>query len=207
MKKLILTLFALVVLFGFDDAYSQSHQGVNVQYAFERRVYKRWDKFRPWWWFKIVYRKYDNEDRRNILQLVPTVVQTSITKDYTESQKKSVDTIFRAKVIDAIDRVNNKRWILFDERKVNEHVARITEKLERGNALGWSTSEQLVLGRKLLAITESIETLLGSFIPDADKSLQIHKLIKELEDFDRFLDFYIKIQSISNFQNTPIEDE
>lgn len=207
MKRVVYILLFMFAASGFEVLHAQSHQGKNVQYAFERIVYKRWDKFRPWWWFKIVYRKYDDEDRRNILQLVPTVVETSITKDYTESQKKSVDTIFRAKVIDAIDRVNNKRWILFDEDKVNEMVVRITEKLNRGGQLGWSTSEQLVLGRKLLAITESIETLLKSFIPDADKSLQIHKLIKELEEFDKFLDFYIKVQSISNFQSTPITDE
>ncbi len=198
-------LFCIVILF-FLFA-QQDLQAQNVKHAFERVVYKRWDKFRPWWWFNIAYKKYDNEDRRNILQLAPIFLETSITKDYTESQKKSIDTIFRVKVLDAMDRVVTKRWILFDEQKAAEIVLRITRKLGEGANLGWSFQEQLVLGQRFLSLRTDIDTLLKSFISDADKSLEIHAIIKKLEEFERFLDFYILAQNINNLQQTPIQDE
>lgn len=196
MKNLILSI-VLFFMF-FNKGYSQDITSSKVKYAFERRVYERWDKFRPWWWFKVLYRKYDDEDRRNVLNLTPIMVTTGITKDYTESQKKSIDTIFNAKIADAADRLINKRWILFDEAKYTEVLLRIGLKLEQAAELGLSFNEQFVLSERMLSYMSTIDILLNSFIGDAEKSLQINKYIKEMEEFEKFLDSILVIQRKSN---------
>ncbi|WP_431129973.1 hypothetical protein [Flagellimonas flava] len=183
MSRLTLITIIFSVLFSIGPIEDATAQRKNSEYAFERRVYKRWNRFRPWWWFKIAYRKYDNEDRRNILQLAPIMVSTTITKDYTDNQKKSIDTIFRREINLALDKVIKKRWILFDEDRVVERYERIDFLMESLMDRGMPVEELLRIEDLFFMQREKIDIVEDSYIGDAEKSDAINNYIKDLDDF------------------------
>ena len=174
-KNLFLLVF---IAFIFVQAQRQ-----NSEYAFERIVFERWNRFRPWWWFKWVYRKYDDEDRRNILQLAPIMVSTTITMDYTENQKKNTDTIFRQQVNMAMDKVLQKRWILFDEARVLQKYEHIDELMGQLMANGMSVEELIRMEDIFFMQREKIEIVQDSYISDAEKSDAVNGYMKDLDDF------------------------
>ncbi|MDE3744040.1 hypothetical protein [Maribacter polysaccharolyticus] len=197
-KKSILTLFFLLAIIPIEEVQAQRK---NSQYAFERVVYQRWNRFRPWWWFKIVYRKYDDEDRRNVLQLAPIMATTAITRDYADNQKKSIDTLFRQKVNVAVDRVLQKRWIMFDEERVLERYGYIDTIITELMEEGWGTADILKIENLFFMQREKIQIVEDSYIGDAEKSEAINTYLKDLDDFIKVLNT-LKRLPVSEFEIT-----
>ena len=187
-KTLFILCFIALVLVPIEDVQAQRK---NAEYAFERVVFERWNRFRPRWWFKWIYRKYDDEDRRNILYLAPIMVSTTITADYTERQKLNTDTIFRNEVNLALDRVMQKQWILFDEERVLERYNRIDQLMEELMENGLDVEQILRLEAKIFMEHEKIDIVQNSYIGDAEKSLGINEYIDELDIFIDAL-YYMK---------------
>lgn len=93
--------------------------GKYVRRQLEREVITRWNKFDPKWYFILFHNKYrKGEDRRNMLQLMPTMAFLRLNKEQAEREAEEVNTIWEQEVFKGADRSLNKSFHLLYAGKI-----------------------------------------------------------------------------------------
>lgn len=118
MKKSLLILTICATVFISKNINAQKFTS-NTKYAFERTAFKRWNKFKPWWYFW--FNKYDNEDRRTMYNHAFLMSEWSIYKDNYEVLEKQTDSLYKSEQFKAIDRTANKTWLLKQKQIVKKN--------------------------------------------------------------------------------------
>ncbi len=116
----------IMVTFQFPIAIAQGVTAVedrNKRFQIERTVFKRWNKFRPVWYFWLFHNKYKKKDKRNIFQLVPTLLATELNHQQTDIEKEKVDTITHFYLM--------KEANILAEKHYHLHYKKVFEKLDR----------------------------------------------------------------------------
>ncbi|PRY13754.1 hypothetical protein CLV24_105124 [Pontibacter ummariensis] len=93
--------------------------GKYVRRQMEREVITRWNKFDPKWYFILFHNKYrKGEDRRNMLQLLPTMAALQLNEEATKQEEEEVHTIWEQEVFKGADRSLNKSFHLLYGNKI-----------------------------------------------------------------------------------------
>src|SRR5690625_4189006 len=109
MRNLMLILLFLMVLFPPYISAQTIVDGKYTRLQMEREVITRWgkikryllffqvrDNFQPYWYFLLFHREYMmSDDKRNMLQLVPTLAFTEETKNNTIKEQEDVEEVFK----------------------------------------------------------------------------------------------------------------
>lgn len=223
MKTLI---FILVFLMVLPFSYVSAQTVVDGQYTrlqMEREVVTRWgevkryllffrvrDKFQPYWYFLLYHRDYMmSNDKRNMLQLVPTLAFTEETKNNTIEEQEDVEVIFKQTLIKELDRITNKRWELFERGKFRALYDKIDVEIQTTNSfykLTERTKEDLV--QTYLSIQDKVNIMRDSYIDDAEKGEAFRSYYNELEEYLFFLQkLNKKVKIMEKYDDNILVDE
>lgn len=186
MKKylIILFLFFQFIQLSYCQTVSQVNSR-NTRRQMEREVFTRWNQFTPRWYFILMHNKYrKGEDRRNILQLAPTLLAVDQFESKSEDMDESTDTLFIQANLKALDRTTNKRYELLGEgrkiEKLNDKINLLHVEAETRNIPMDIRLEAFEHQRQ---INEAIDLVKEAYIDDAEKGENFIRYQKDLEKF------------------------
>lgn len=198
MKKF---LFILSLIFLFPVYQVQAQMYVDQKYTklqIEREVFVRWgrkknyllvfrvrDKFQPYWYYIATHNKYMmGHDKRNILQLAPTLAFTEVTKDSAEAEQEDVEVQFKNYLAKEADRELNKRWELFEKDKFQKLYGEIDAALLTTDSF-YKISERTKTDFKqtYLSIKDKVNIIRDSYMDDAKKGEAFLTYYDELRKF------------------------
>ncbi len=79
----------------------------------------RWNKFDPKWYFILFHNKYrKGDDRRNMLQLLPTMAALQLNAAEAEREEEEVNTVWEQEMFKSADRSLNKSFHLLYAGKI-----------------------------------------------------------------------------------------
>lgn len=185
MKKIMMIFFLLIC----SNSFSQLDVEMN-KHAFQRTSFKIWDKWRPWWYFYIANRKYNDEDRRTMYARARQMSQWAIYWDHYDIFERQTDSTFTNETYKALDRTLNKNWILTQRPKVEKLEELIQEAFITSINFEMNPNYFNVLEEQYFTIRENIDITLNSYVSDGEKSKSIEVYISELSHFLKFLNFY-----------------
>lgn len=93
--------------------------GKYVRHQMEREVVTHWNSFDPKWYFILFHNKYrKGEDRRNMLQLLPTMAAVRGNQAEAEKEEEEVNTVWEQELFKSADRSLNKSFHLLYGKKI-----------------------------------------------------------------------------------------
>lgn len=158
MKRLIILPGVVLLAMTVQESRAQA-PGVSVvnsqhvRHQLEREVVTQWSKFDPKWYFILFHNKYrKGEDRRNMLQLMPTMAALRSNLNATEREEQEVTVIWEQELFRSADRSLNKSFHLLYGKK----MAGLNSELEALNGEAISAGVELDI---LLRLREEKERI------------------------------------------------
>ena len=123
MKRLIFFSGALCLAVVAQESRAQAPvaivDGKYVRHQLEREVVTRWNSFDPKWYFLLFHNKYrKGDDRRNMLQLLPTMAAVRLNAVEAEREEEEVNTVWEQELFKSADRSLNKSFHLLYAGKI-----------------------------------------------------------------------------------------
>jgi hypothetical protein len=141
----------------------------------QREVWwSEWDGHTPSWFYWIIEvfqsDEYRDEDRRNLLQLLPTVWVTKINKEQTEKEKEYVDAVAQDKLFILADITVDYAYELA-KSELNELRSRVANNLIKAQQIGVYTPMIREISNENQRIEGRIKALRKSDLTNADRQL------------------------------------
>lgn len=182
----------------FTDALGQGVQPVNsknTRYQLEREVITRWGKFNPKWYFILFHNKYrKGPDRRNMLQLAPTMALLNQNRVKAEAQEEAVSQVFEQEMFKFADRSLNKGYHFLYKKKIDELNTALLGMNAEAVQAGVQADYILAIHAERDRINADIKIILDSYLDDAKKGEQLRVYIGELtalrNDFRRLISLF-----------------
>lgn len=197
--KIYLYIIGLILLFPLHEAHAQMFvDSKYTRWQLEREVIKRWgekkkyllfmtvrDKFQPYWYFLATHREYMlSDDKRNMLQLAPTLLFTQMVLDSARAEQKDVEVKFKNTLAKGADRVLNKRWELTEKARFNALYLLIDSELEKtDNFYKIPERSKIDLRETYLTVKEKVSIIKDSYIDDAEKGEAFLTYYAELQEY------------------------
>lgn len=203
-RFLFLCLFLLAA-----PAYDALGQGVqqvksnSTRYQLERQVITRWGNFNPAWYFFLFHNKYrKGPDRRNLLQLAPTMALVNQNRMKAEEQEEAVSQVHEQELFKFADRSLNKGYHLFYKKKIDELNAALSGMNAEALQAQMPADYILAIHAEKDRIHADIAILLGSYLDDARKAEQLREYIAALsalrDDYRRLITLFKTSQDLSH---------
>ncbi|WP_345158585.1 hypothetical protein [Pontibacter saemangeumensis] len=94
--------------------------GKYVRHQMEREVVTRWNSFDPKWYFILFHNKYrKGDDRRNMLQLLPTMAAVRGNLRAAEKEEEEVTAIWEQELFKGADRSLSKSFHLLYSHRID----------------------------------------------------------------------------------------
>jgi hypothetical protein len=141
----------------------------------QREVWwSEWDGHTPSWFYWIIEvfqsDEYRDEDRRNLLQLLPTVWVTKINKEQTEKEKEYVDAVAQDKLFILADITVDYAYELA-KSELNELRSRVANNLIKAQQIGVYAAMIREISNENQRIEGRIKALQKSDLTNADRQL------------------------------------
>jgi hypothetical protein len=141
----------------------------------QREVWwSEWDGHTPSWFYWIIELfqsdEYRDEDRRNILQLLPTVWATKVNKEQTEKEKEYVDAVAKDKLFILADMEIDYAYELA-KSELNELRSRVSNNLSKAQQIGVYAAMIREISNENQRIEGRIKALQKSDLTNADRQL------------------------------------
>lgn len=207
MKTLCVPALCLALLpILFTDALGQGVQPVNsknTRYQLEREVVTRWGKFNPKWYFILFHNKYrKGPDRRNMLQLAPTMALLNQNKVKAQAQEEAVSQVYEQEMFKFADRSLNKGYHLLYKKKIDELNTALLGMNAEAVQAGVQADYILAIHAERDRINADIGIILDAYLDDAKKGEQLRVYIGELtalrNDFRRLISLFKTSQSLND---------
>ncbi|MEJ8804149.1 hypothetical protein [Pontibacter sp. H249] len=190
----------------FTDALGQGVQPVNsknTRYQLEREVVTRWGKFNPKWYFILFHNKYrKGPDRRNMLQLAPTMALLNQNRVKAEAQEEAVSQVYEQEMFKFADRSLNKGYHLLYKKKIDELNTALLGMNAEAVQAGVQADYILAIHAERDRINADIGILLDAYLDDAKKGEQLRVYIGELtalrNDFRRLISLFKTSQDLTD---------
>ncbi|MBF8965535.1 hypothetical protein I0P70_19955 [Pontibacter sp. FD36] len=190
----------------FTDALGQGVQPVNsknTRYQLEREVVTRWGKFNPKWYFILFHNKYrKGPDRRNMLQLAPTMALLSQNRVKAEAQEEAVSQVYEQEMFKFADRSLNKGYHLLYKKKIDELNTALLGMNAEAVQAGVQADYILAIHAERDRINADIGIILDAYLDDAKKGEQLRVYIGELtalrNDFRRLISLFKTSQDLTD---------
>ena len=190
----------------FTDALGQGVQPVNsknTRYQLEREVVTRWGKFNPKWYFILFHNKYrKGPDRRNMLQLAPTMALLSQNRVKALAQEEAVSQVYEQEMFKFADRSLNKGYHLLYKKKIDELNTALLGMNAEAVQAGVQADYILAIHAERDRINADIGIILDAYLDDAKKGEQLRVYIGELtalrNDFRRLISLFKTSQDLTD---------
>ena len=131
-----------------------------------------WDGHDPSWFYWLIELfqddEYRDQDRRNFLQLFPTIAMTGATKYQSEEQKKKVDKVAQDKLFILADLEIDYAYELI-KSELNEQRGRVVGKITKARQIGVYPAMVREIGNEYERIERRIYTIKKSDLTNADR--------------------------------------
>ena len=198
MKKITLIITSIVLI--FQLAFSQ--QIVNDKYKrrqMESMVATRWGKFIPKWYYILFHNKYrKGDDRRTMLQLLPTMAATTITKEQSKQEQEDTDQVFQQYVWINTNRTLEPVYQLQFKPVFQKLSLEIDALLIQAQQLQVAPSVIQTFQFEQARLNEQIDILRNGFLAQQESTEGYHEIEKELEKLKTMIHKYIRHQRILN---------
>jgi len=198
MKKITLIITSIVLI--SQLAFSQ--QIVNDKYKrrqIESMVATRWGKFIPKWYYILFHNKYrKGEDRRTMLQLLPTMAATSITKEQSRQEQEDTEQVFQQYVWINTNRTLEPVYQVQFKSKFQKLHLEIDALLVQAKQLQVAPSVIQTFQFEQARLNEQIDILRKGFLSQQESTEGYHEIEKELEKLKTMIHKYIRHQRILN---------
>ncbi|AKD01911.1 hypothetical protein POKO110462_10300 [Pontibacter korlensis] len=190
----------------FTDALGQGVQPVsskNTRYQLEREVITRWGKFNPKWYFILFHNKYrKGPDRRNMLQLAPTMALVSQNRVKAQAQEEAVSQVYEQEMFKFADRSLNKGYHLLYKKKIDELNTALWAMNAEAVQAGVQAAYILAIHAERDRINADIGIVLDAYLDDAKKGEQLRVYISELtalqNDYRRLISLFKTSQDLTD---------
>jgi hypothetical protein len=141
----------------------------------QREVWwSEWDGHTPSWFYWIIELfqsdEYRDEDRRNLLQLLPTVWVTKVNKEQTEKEKEYVDAVAQDKLFILADMEIDYAYELA-KSELNELRGRVVGNISKAQKVGVYAAMIKEISNENQRIEGRIYALRKSDLTNADRQL------------------------------------
>jgi hypothetical protein len=141
----------------------------------QREVWwSEWDGHTPSWFYWIIELfqsdEYRDEDRRNLLQLLPTLWMTKINKEQTEKEKEYVDAVAKDKLFILADMEIDYAYELA-KSELNELRSRVANNISKAQQIGVYAAMIKEISNENQRIEGRIYALRKSDLTNADRQL------------------------------------
>jgi hypothetical protein len=141
----------------------------------QREVWwSEWDGHTPSWFYWLIELfqsdEYRDEDRRNLLQLLPTLWMTKISKEQTEKEKEYVDAVAKDKLFILADMELDYAYLMV-KPELNELRSRVTNNLSKAQKIGVYAAMIKEISKENTRIESRIYALRKSDLTNADRQL------------------------------------
>jgi hypothetical protein len=141
----------------------------------QREVWwSEWDGHTPSWFYWIIELfqsdEYRDEDRRNLLQLLPTVLMVKATKERTDKEKEYVDAVAKDKLFILADMEIDYAYELA-KSELNELRSRVANNISKAQQIGVYAAMIKEISNENQRIEGRIYALRKSDLTNADRQL------------------------------------
>jgi hypothetical protein len=141
----------------------------------QREVWwSEWDGHTPGWFYWLIELfqsdEYRDEDRRNLLQLLPTVLMVRVSKERTDKEKEYVDAVAQDKLFILADMEIDYAYELA-KSELNELRSRVTNNLNKAQQIGVYAPMIREISNENQRIEGRIYALRKSDLTNADRQL------------------------------------
>jgi hypothetical protein len=141
----------------------------------QREVWwSEWDGHTPGWFYWLIELfqsdEYRDEDRRNLLQLLPTVLMVRVSKERTDKEKEYVDAIAQDKLFILADMEIDYAYELA-KSELNELRSRVASNLSKAQKIGVYAPMLKEISNENQRIEGRIKALRKSDLSNADRQL------------------------------------
>ena len=141
----------------------------------QREVWwSEWDGHTPSWFYWIIELfqsdEYRDEDRRNLLQLLPTVLAVRGNKESTDKEKEYVDAVAQDKLFILADMELDYAYLMI-KPELNELRTRVANNLSKAQKVGVYAAMIKEISRENQRIEGRIKALQKSDLTNADRQL------------------------------------
>jgi hypothetical protein len=141
----------------------------------QREVWwSEWDGHTPGWFYWLIELfqsdEYRDEDRRNLLQLLPTVLMVRVSKERTDKEKEYVDAIAQDKLFILADMEIDYAYELA-KSELNELRSRVANNLSKAQQIGVYSAMIREISNENKRIEGRIYALRKSDLTNADRQL------------------------------------
>ncbi|MFD3002659.1 hypothetical protein ACFS7Z_19975 [Pontibacter toksunensis] len=173
--------------------------GKYVRHQMEREVVTRWNSFDPKWYFMLFHNKYrKGDDRRNMLQLLPTMAAVRGNLRAAEKEEEEVTVIWEQEVFKSADRSLNKSFHLLYGEKIGALNTELNELHAAAIAAGVDVDILLKLRQEKDRINADIGLTKEAYEEDAVKAKSFRGY---LADMLTLRGYYRRIISLFNTTN------
>jgi hypothetical protein len=141
----------------------------------QREVWwNEWDGHTPGWFYWLIELfqsdEYRDEDRRNLLQLLPTVLAVRTSKERTDKEKEYVDAVAQDKLFILADMEIDYAYELA-KSELNELRSRVTNNLSKAQKIGVYAAMIKEISNENQRIEGRIKALRKSDLTNVDRQL------------------------------------
>ncbi len=177
-------------------------QIVNDKYKrrqIESMVATRWGKFIPKWYYILFHNKYrKGEDRRTMLQLLPTVAATTITEEQSKQEQEDTDQVFQQYVWINTNRTLEPVYHLQFKPVFQKLHLEIDALIIQAQQLQVAPSVIQTFQFEQARLNEQIDIMRKGFLSKQESTEGYHEIEKELEKLKTMIHKYIRHQRILN---------
>lgn len=177
MKRYIVVFSLLIpLMLTLHPAPAQTFMPVNgrpVRRQLESMVILRWDKqyFRPQWYYLLFHHKYrKGEDRRTLLQLLPTAGLVRINEEKASKQKEDTQEVGRQELWSYINHRANAHYYLIFQAKLDRLSEEITALIGQGKTLGMEPSVIARMQQEQQRLADEITIIKEGYLDEGLKS-------------------------------------
>lgn len=198
MKKITLFITSIVII--SQLAFSQ--QLVKDKYKrrqIESMVATRWGKFIPKWYYIIFHNKYrKGEDRRTMLQLLPTMAAATITEEQSKQEQEDAGQVFQQYVWINTNRTLEPVYHLQFKPVFKKLHLEIDALLIQAQRLQVAPSVIQVFQFEQARLYEQIDILRKGFLAQRESTDGMREIEQELKELKTMIHKYIRHQRILN---------
>ncbi len=193
-------LFILIILLTLQKGHCQ--QLVRDRYKqrqLESMVVTRWGKFIPKWYYFLFHNKYrKGEDRRTMLQLLPTIASVSITEDQSKQEKEDTQALFDQSIYVNTNRILQPVYFLQFKPKFQQLNTDISQKIEKVTMQGADQTALIAFKEEQERLNDQIEILRKGFLDQGESAEGYAEIEAELRKLKGMIMRYSNHQDILN---------
>lgn len=181
---------------------SYAQQIVNDKYKrrqMESMVATRWGKFIPRWYYILFHNKYrKGEDRRNMLQLLPTMAATNITEAQSQQEQEDTDEVFKQYVWVSSNRMLESVYHLQFKPMLSQLNTEIDALLIQAEQTQVDFSVIQTFQFEQIRLNEQVNILRKGFLAQGESKEGYQEILEELTKLRSMIHKYINNQHILN---------